>query len=200
LFGLKKWKLEHYEWARERDGIATCIAADLEALGVKSSSGNTEKEVEDRHSRYDKYALEEALRLHPDAAEVIREDAARIEREERAQREAEEAKAREEREINKRFRIDIQELAKRFSKEVFIITNAFDKRAYGGLLLGAVERNGHHYAAQSIGGGHVILHDIEADDLTKIRLLSGKKVEIRNVDGHIETIAEEQECRVRSRG
>jgi hypothetical protein len=67
-------------------------------------------------------------------------------------------------------------------------------------MIGAAERNGHHYAAQSIGEGHVILHSMEIDDLTKIRLWSGKKVEIRSVGGHIGTIAEEQERRERNRG
>jgi hypothetical protein len=200
LFGLKKWKLEHSEWAKERDNLAARIAADLEALGVKSSSSNTEKEAEERHSHYDKYALEEALRQNPEASAIVREDDARIEREERAKHEAEEAKSREEKENSKRFRAAIQELAKRFGKEAVIITNAFDKRAYDGLLLGTVERSGHHYAAQSIGEGHVILHSMEIDDLTKIQSLSGKKVEIRNVDGHIETIAEELARRERNRG
>jgi hypothetical protein len=161
LFGLKKWKLEHSGWAKERDYLAARIASDLETLGVKSSSSNAEKEAEDRHGRYDKFALEESLRRNPDAAAVIREDDARIEHEERARFEAEEAKAREELENNKRFRAAIQELAKRFGRDAFIITNAFDKRTYDGLLLGAVERNGHHYAVQSIGEGHVILHSIE---------------------------------------
>jgi hypothetical protein len=200
LFGLKKWKLEHSEWTKERDSLAARIAADFETLGVKSSPSDAEKEAEERHERYDKFALEEALRRNPDAAEIIRDDDARIEREERARLEAEEAKAREELENNKRFRAAIQELAKRFGKEAFIITNAFDKRTYGGLLLGTVERNGHHYAAQLIDEGRVILHGIETDDLTKIQSWSGKKVEIRNGDGHIGTIAEEQARRELNRG
>jgi hypothetical protein len=200
LFGLKKWKLEHSEWTKERNSLVTRIAADLEALGVKSSSSNAEKEAEERHGRYDKLALEEALRRNPEAAAIIREDDARIEQEKRARLEAEEAKVREEQENYKHFRMAIQELAKRFGREAFIITNAFDKRTYDGLLLGTVERNGHHYAAQLIDEGRVILHGIGTDDLTKIQSLSGKKVEIRSIKGHIGTIAEEQERRERNRG
>jgi hypothetical protein len=193
LFGLKKWKLEHSEWAKERDNLAAQIAADLEALGVKSSSSNAEKEAEERHGRYDKLALEEALRRNPDAAAIIRDDDTRIELEERARLEAEEAKARKERENDKRFRAAIQELAKRFGKDAFIITNAFDERTYDGLLLGTVERNGHHYAAQSIGESHVILHGIETDDLPKISLLAGENVEIRSIDGCISAITVQTE-------
>jgi hypothetical protein len=200
LFGLKKWKLEHFEWAKGRDNLAVCIATYLEALCVKSSPNDAEKEAEERHNHYHKYALEEALRQNPDTVALIREDDARIEREERVKLDAEESKAREEKGNYKCFRATIQELAKRFGEEALIISNAFDERTYDGLLLGTVERNGHHYAAQSIGESHVILHGIESDDLIKIRLWSGEKVEIRSIKGHIGTIAEEQERRERNRG
>jgi hypothetical protein len=200
LFGLKKWKLEHSEWTKERDSLAARIAADLETLGVKSPSSDAEKEAEERHERYDKFALEEAFRQNPEAAAIIRADDVRTEQEERARIEAEEARVRKEKENAKRFRAAIQGLAKQFGKEALIITNAFDKRTYDGLLLGTVERDGHHYAVQLIDEGRVILHSIETDDLPKIQSWSGKKVEIRNVDGYIGMIAEEQERHQRNRG
>jgi hypothetical protein len=48
--------------------------------------------------------------------------------------------------------------------------------------------------------GHVILHDIERNDLPKIAVMTGKKAEIRNDNGRIGTIAEEQELRERNKG
>jgi hypothetical protein len=199
FFGLKKWKLEHSKWVKERDGLAGQIVADLAALDVKSSTDKAEHEAEAHHLRYDKLALEEALRQNPDAAAIIREDDARIEREKRTKLEVEETKASEEKENNRRFYAAIRELAGKFNKEVSFVTNAQDGMNYSGLMIGTAERNGHHYAAQIMYDGHVILHDIEPGDLDKIRFLSGKNVEIRSVDGHIGMIAEEQERRERSR-
>ncbi|MDR1581441.1 MAG: hypothetical protein LBS35_13880, partial [Synergistaceae bacterium] len=137
-------------------------------------------------------AAEEALRLHPSAAAVIHEDDAR--------REAEEAKAREEKEINRRFYAAILELAGRFNKEVSFVTNAQDGRNYSGLMLGAVERNGHYYAAQIGYDGHVFLHDIKKDDLLAIAAWAGKKADIVSSEGRIGTIAEECKRRERNRG
>jgi hypothetical protein len=51
-------------------------------------------------------------------------------------------------------------LAGKFNKEISFVTNAQDGRNYSGLMIGAAERNGHHYAAQVMYDGHVILHDI----------------------------------------
>jgi hypothetical protein len=200
LFGLQRWKTEHAKWAKEHDNLAAQIAADLEALGVKSSTGDAAKEAEECHGRYDKLARQEALRKNPEAAAVIREDDARIEREERARREAEEAKVREERESNRRFYTAIRELAGKFGKEVFIVTNAQDSRNYSGLLLGAAEQGGRYYAAQIAYDGHVFLHDIGKDDLPAIAAWAGKKVDIVNSEGRIGTIAEECERQKGNRG
>jgi hypothetical protein len=82
------------------------------------------KEAATRHERLKEYAAEEARRLRPNAATIIREDDARREREERTRREAEEAKERMERESYGRFRLSIRELAAKFGKEAFIVTNA----------------------------------------------------------------------------
>jgi hypothetical protein len=200
IFGITKWKLEYSEWAKKRDDLAGQIAADLEALGVKSFSDKAEHEAEARHRHYDKLALEEALRQNPDAATIIREDDAKIEREKRVRLEAEEAKAREEKENNRHFYAAIRELAGKFNKEVSFVTNAQDGRHYSGLIIGVVERNEHHYAAQIMYDGHVILHNIKKSDLPQIAATVGKNVESRYVDGCIEAIAEEQERRERNRG
>jgi hypothetical protein len=200
LFGIKKWKLEHSEWAKERDGLAGQIAADLEALGVKPSSDKAGHEAEARHGRYDNLALEEALRQNPDAAAIIREDDARIESGERARREAEEAKDRIEKENYKRFLLAVRELAAKFGGEALIVTNAQDGRNYSGLILGTAEHNGHHYAAQMMSDGHVILHHAEKGDLPRIASIAGKKAEIKCLDWRIGAIAEEQERRERNRG
>ncbi|MDR1472383.1 MAG: hypothetical protein LBS75_07655, partial [Synergistaceae bacterium] len=72
------------------------------------------------------------------------------------------------------------------------VTNAQDGRSYSGLILGAVERGGRHYAAQAIYDGHVILHRIEQDDMPQIAAIVGRKVEIKCADGRIGAIAEEQ--------
>jgi hypothetical protein len=131
---------------------------------------------------------------------IVREDTARREREERAKHEAEEAKAREENESYGLFRASIRELAARFGKDALIVTNAQDGRIYDGSIIGLVERNGHHYAAQMMYGGHVILHNVEKDDLPKIASIVGKNVEIKCFDGRIWAIGEERGAREKSRG
>jgi hypothetical protein len=153
-----------------------------------------------RHECCKEYAAEEALRLHPAAAAIVREDDARIEREERARLEAVEAKARIEKENYRRFRVSIRELAAKFGKEAFIITNAQNGRSYSGHILGTAEHNGHHYAAQLIDEGRVILHHAEKSDLPQIASIVGKNVEIRCVDGRIGAICEEHIQRERNRG
>jgi hypothetical protein len=80
------------------------------------------------------------------------------------------------------------------------VTNAQDGRNYSGLIMGTVENNGHCYAAQMIGDSHVILHDVEKDDLPQIASIVGKKVEIKSLDGRIGAIEEEVARRERSRG
>ncbi|MDR0651673.1 MAG: relaxase/mobilization nuclease domain-containing protein [Synergistaceae bacterium] len=200
FFGLKKWKLEHSEWAGERDKLAAQIAAGLETLGVKSPSNNAEKEAEARHVRYDKLAIEEALRQNPDAAAIIREDDARIEREELERINAEEAKARAEKESYGRLRASILELAARFGEEALIITNAQDGQTYSGIIIGTAEKNGHCYAAQMGYDGHVFLHDIEKDDLPEIVAVTGKKVQISCRNSRIGEINEESLQVGRSRG
>jgi hypothetical protein len=191
IFGVAKWKLEHGKWAKERDSLATQIASDLEALGVKSSTNNAEKEADELHGRYDQIATEEALRQNPEAAAVIREDDERRGLEERAKREAEEARVREENETYRSFRAAIRELAAKHGEKASIVTSARDGRSYGGLLLGLVENNGISYAAQSIGDGHVILHYATQDQLPRISALVGKNVEISFREDRIGEITEE---------
>jgi hypothetical protein len=205
VFGVAKWRIEHGEWESERGRLLESLNADLESLGVKYAAdgtniGKTHREAIARHERFKEYAAEEACRLHPDVAAVIREDDMKREREELARREAEEARARIEKENYRRFRLSIQELAAKFGEEAFIVTNAQDGRNYSGLIMGTVENNGHCYAAQMIGDNHVILHDVEKGDLPQIASIVGKKVEIKNLDGRIGAIAEESERRERSRG
>jgi hypothetical protein len=205
ILGVKKWRTEHAEWESERDRLLELVRSDLESFGVKHAPDGADvdkarREAAIRHERCNEHAAEEALRLHPDAAVIIREDYVRREREERTRREAEEAKSRIEEENYKRFRASIRELAKRFGKEALIITNAFGNKTYGGLILGTVERNDHHYAAQLIDEGRVILHNVEKSDLYKISELTGKDIEIRSVDGDIAAIVEERERHERNRG
>jgi hypothetical protein len=205
LIGVKKWRADHAAWESERDRLLESVRSDLESLGVKCAANESDvskadKEAATRHEHYKKYAAEEALRLHPDAAAIVREDDARIKREERARLEAEETATRIKEENYRRFRTSILELAARFGKDVFMVTNAQEGRNYSGLVLGTVERDGRHYAAQTIYDGHVILHRVEQDALPQIAAVAGKKVEIKCVDGRIGAIAEESERRERSRG
>ncbi|MDR1510432.1 MAG: relaxase/mobilization nuclease domain-containing protein [Synergistaceae bacterium] len=203
--GVKKWRADHAAWESERGKLLEMIRSDLESLGVRRAHDGVEmdkahREAATRHDRLKEYAAEEALRLHPDAAAIVREDDARIEREERAQREAEEMKARIREENYSCFRASIRELAAKFGEEVFIVTNAQDGRSYSGLVLGTAERDGSHYAAQMIGDSHVILHHVEKDDLPQVAAIVGKNVEIKCLDRRIGTIVEEREWRERSRG
>jgi hypothetical protein len=158
------------------------------------------KEAAMRHERLKEYAAEEVLRLQPEAAAIIREDDARRECEERARREAEEARERIEKENYRRFRASILELAAKFGEGALIITNALDRRNYSGHVMGIVENDGYHYAAQLIDENRVILHNIEKDDMPQISSIVGRNVEIKCVDGRIGAIAEEQDRYERSRG
>jgi hypothetical protein len=203
--GLKKWRADHSDWESERGRLLESIRSDLESLGVRLASdgagmGTADREAGIRHERYKKYAAEEALRLHPDAATIVREDDARREREERARREAEEAMARAEEENRRRFRASILELAAKFGSEAPIITDAQDGRAYSGPIMGTVENNGHRYAAQMIGENRVIMHRVEKGDMSRIVAIIGKKAEIKCAGWRIGAITEEAERHERSRG
>jgi hypothetical protein len=200
LFGLKNWKTDHGKWSVHWDTLTAQIVSELETMGVNPNDRNAEKEAEYRHGNYEKFALEEALRKNPDAAKIIREDDARREREEGAKREAEEAEARRKEENSKKFSAAIRELAEKYGKKVFIVTYAQDSRSYSGLMLGVIENNGRHYAAQIMFDEHVILHDVKKDDLPEIAKFTGTKVEIQNDSGRVSSIAEEIEHRERNRG
>jgi hypothetical protein len=169
-------------------------------MGVKYGVGNAEKEAERRHGNYEKFALEEALRQNPGAAKIIREDDEKRENEERSKREAEKAEARRKEENSKKFSAAIRELAEKYGKKVFIVTYAQDGRSYSGLMLGVIENNGRHYAAQIMFDEHVILHDVKKDDLPEIMKFTGTKVEIQNDNGRVSSIAGEIEHRERNRG
>jgi hypothetical protein len=204
ILGVKKWRADHGAWESERDKLLESIRSDLESLGVRlardrADMGKEHREAEARHERIKEYAAGEALRLQPGAAAIIREDDVRRDREERERREVEEARARIEKENYKRFRSSIRELAAKFGKDALIVTNAQDGRIYDVSIIGLVEKNGHHYAAQMMYGGHVILHNVEKEDLSKIASIVGKKVEIKCLDGCIGAIAEERGVRERSR-
>jgi hypothetical protein len=205
VFGVGKWRIEHGEWESERGRLLESLNADLESLGVKRAAnltdfGKADKETGARHERFTEYAVKEALRLHPDADAIIHEDDARHEREELVRCEAEEVRMRIEEENYRRFRVSIRELAAKFGKEAFIITNAQDGGTYSGIIIGTAERNGYHYAVQMGHDGHVFLHDIEKGDLPQVASIVGKDVEIRCVDGHIGAIWEERTQRERNRG
>ncbi|MDR1621679.1 MAG: hypothetical protein LBS00_04825, partial [Synergistaceae bacterium] len=206
VLGIKKWRVQHGEWESEHGRLLELIRSDLESLGVNvkldtdgTDMGKADREATARHEHYKKYAAEETLRLHPDTAAIIREDDAKREREKRARIEAEEARERIKKESYGRFRLSIRELAAKFGEEVFIVTNAQDGRNYSGLILGTAEHNDHHYAAQLIGDSHVILHNVEKNDLQQIVSIVGRKVEIKCIDGRIGVIAEERD-RERNRG
>jgi hypothetical protein len=205
FLGVKKWRAEHAAWESERGRLLELIRSDLENLGVKRATGGADvdkahREAAARHERLKEYAAGEALRLHPEAAAIIRDDEERVKNEERARCEAEEAKARIEKENYRRFRASILELAAKFGEEAPIATDAQDGRNYSGLIMGTVENNGNYYAAQMIGEGRIILHDIERSDLPQIASIVGKKVEIKCLDGRIGAIAEEAERPERNRG
>jgi hypothetical protein len=140
IFGVKKWNAAHSEWESGRDRLLDMLNADLESLGARravnlADIGKAHMGAETRHDRHKEYAAEEARRLHPDAAAIIREDDTRREREEQARREAEEARERIEKENYRRFHASIRELAARFGKEALIITNAQDGQTYSGIII-----------------------------------------------------------------
>jgi hypothetical protein len=169
------------------------------ALGNQPAAFDTREAVA-RHERFKEYAAEEARRLHPDAAAIIREDDMKREREELARRETEEAKVRIEKENHRRFRASILELAAKFVHEAPIVTDAQDGRTFSGLIMGAAERDGRRYAVQMIGGYHVILHYVEKGDLPQIASIVGKRVEIKCLGRRIRAIEEVPERHERSRG
>jgi predicted DNA-binding protein (UPF0251 family) len=176
ILGVKKWKQEHEQWKIGRDYLGKLIVADLETLGVDTDGPDlAEQEAERKHKSYREHAHNEALRLHPDAAEVIRLDESRREREKDAAEEME----RERNERYSRLRAKVRKLAEaRAGERVSIVTNAQEGKKYSGVLAGVVEQDGRHVAVQALHGGHVIIHDISADDALSIEALAGHRVEI----------------------
>jgi hypothetical protein len=84
-----------------------------------------------------------------------------------------------------------RELAQKALREpVMIVTNAREGREYSGLLLGVLEKNGYFYAAQSIGGNHVILHDADPSDLPVLEVLTGQEIELTSDNGRIQGIVD----------
>jgi hypothetical protein len=198
ILGVKKWKEEHEQWKIERDNFGKCIIADLKALGVDSDRPDiAEREAERQHKSIQEYAHSEAIRLHPDAAEVIRLDDARRESEER------ETKARERDVIEKSnmLRASVRKLAEASTGErVFIVTDAQEGRKYSGLLVGIIEQDERYVAVQVLHGGHVIIHDISKDDVQKVERLVGLSVELSSESDNFRIEAEPNRRNERSKG
>jgi hypothetical protein len=84
-----------------------------------------------------------------------------------------------------------RELAQKVLREpVMIVTNAFDGRNYGGLLLGVLEKNGHFYAAQNIGDNHIILHNADPNDLLALKALIGQDVKLTSNNDRIKNVTD----------
>jgi hypothetical protein len=183
VLGVKKWKEEHEQWKIERDNLGRLIIDDLKALGVDTDKPDiAEREAEQRHKSIQEFAHSEAIRLHPEAAEVIRRDEAINEQKQRES----EALEREKGEKYNRLRSKVRELAKaRTGKEVFLVTDAQKGRKYSGVLIGVVEQEGRHIAVQALYGGHVIMHNIPEKDVLKTASLAGRSVDITGGDGFI---------------
>jgi hypothetical protein len=79
-------------------------------------------------------------------------------------------------------------------------TNAQDGRDYSGIMLGALEHNGHYYAVHLSYGKHVILHRVTKGELPMIEAVAGKKVEISCRNDRIGEIREQSQRLERSRG
>ena len=80
-----------------------------------------------------------------------------------------------------------RELGKKFLREpVMVVTDAKDEKEYSGLLLGIIEKEGHFYAAQSLLGEHIILHEVSKDDLPALKALIGQEVSMSSGDGHVQ--------------
>ena len=82
-----------------------------------------------------------------------------------------------------------RELGKKMLGEpIFVVTDAFEEREYSGLLLGVIEKEGRHYAAQCFSDGHVILHSADKDYVNALKSLTGKNVDIFSKDGLIKNL------------
>jgi hypothetical protein len=198
ILGVKKWKQEHEQWKIEGDNLEHLIIDDLKALGVDTDKPDiAEREAEYRYKSIQVYAHSEAVRLHPDAAEVIRLDKIRMEREER------EAKERE-RAINEKFnklRASVRKLAEaKTSEHVFIVTDDQEGKKYSGVLIGVVEQNDRYVAVQALHGGHVIIHDINKNDVDRVESLAGSHVELSGEDDSFRIEVESRERNERNRG
>jgi hypothetical protein len=138
-------------------------------------------------------AAKEFDSLNSSIAAVIRNDEIRMEHEEQE-------RERKEKESRKKFYAEIRELAANFGKQASIITSAQDGRNYSGLMLGVAKTNDNYYAVHYIGGGHVILHSADKEELPSISIVTGKKVEISCRNYKIGEIHEESYRLGRSRG
>ncbi|MDR2528109.1 MAG: hypothetical protein LBD04_03690, partial [Synergistaceae bacterium] len=99
LLGVNKWRQDYALWSAEKDALTKALVEDLTALGCDMNKpAQSEKEIERQHKTYKERTLQEAVSLHPKAAEVIRADIVRRQQQEREAREAKEAVERQEQE------------------------------------------------------------------------------------------------------
>jgi hypothetical protein len=161
ILGVKKWKQEHEKWKIERNNLEHLIIDDMKALGVDTDRLDVaELETEERHKAYREYAHREALRIHPDATETIRQDEARREKEKHEAREAEETLQRQAKERHNAFMIEVRKLmrAADMKDTAFVCDAQDDGRRYTGEILGFVQRGDEIAVAQKIGPDMAILH------------------------------------------
>jgi hypothetical protein len=93
-----------------------------------------------------------------------------------------------------------KELLRTESGENFIIaTNAVDGKEYSGKFLGVISEGGRYIAAQAISSGHVIMHDVEKDDLPALETLQGRRAVMTSDDCSLRTAADADLVESRSR-
>jgi hypothetical protein len=177
---LKNWRRELHE-------------AENAIESARKDIQNHPHNFENGQERIISGAAKEFDSLNPSIAAVIRNDEIRREHEEQA-------RERKEKEARTKFYASIRELAANFGKQASIITSAQDGRNYSGLMLGVTETNGHYYAVHYIGGGHVILHSADKEELSSISIVTGKEVEISCKNYKIGEIHEESHQLERHRG
>jgi hypothetical protein len=93
-----------------------------------------------------------------------------------------------------------KELLRAESGENFIIaTSAAGGKEYSGKFLGVVSEGGRYIAAQAISSGHVIMHDVEKDDLPVLETLQGRRAVMTSNDCSLRTAEDADLVESRSR-
>jgi hypothetical protein len=204
LLGVKKWEQDHAQWSAEKDALRKTIAEELKSLGCvmdfMKEPERAEKEAERLHGTYKDWTLQEAAKMHPEAARVVQEENARREKEEREARKAKETAERQEEERRAALYREAKKLMRLagMDKMAFVHDGFSDGRRYTGEILGVIPWEGKFVAVQKISPEMAILQRFTnfPEGLT----VGARLTLARDGDGNISLVPEQEKARSEYRG